>query len=226
MSAMFAVITTDDKKQAVTTYMSLTNGEALGPVELIKISPSGDEVEIKNSGTRMVLNLKKDGFEATASASPAPARGSTPAPAAVRPLIPGIVTPAVPAQSMAPAAQTGRGVMLGALGSSYSGGGGRGVIVGGNTGPAAATAVNSMVSAQPNASAPGVFPQTYLGANNFGGGVQSGGYEAPKNPAATFTSGGAVNYPMSAPSSAIPQPHNSTPTGPPPPPGVPMPPMP
>ena len=66
--AMFAVQTTDARKQETTAYMSLTNGEALGPVELLRISPDGDEVEILNSGTRVVLNMKDNGFEKTSPA--------------------------------------------------------------------------------------------------------------------------------------------------------------
>lgn len=78
--AMFAVKTKDEKKQETTSYMSLTNGEVLGPVELIKISPSGDEVEIKNSGTRVVLTMKDNGFEG--KTAPA-ARGGAPLPPGV-----------------------------------------------------------------------------------------------------------------------------------------------
>ena len=61
--AMFAVKTTDAKKQETTTYMSLAEGEKFGPVQLISIRPGGEEVEIMNSGTSMVLNMKNDGFE-------------------------------------------------------------------------------------------------------------------------------------------------------------------
>ncbi len=61
--------------QETTTYLCLAEGDTEGPVQLLKITKGGEEVEIMNSGTRMTLNMKDNGF---AKESPAP-RGGGPA---------------------------------------------------------------------------------------------------------------------------------------------------
>lgn len=69
--AMFAVkVKKTAKDPETTTYLSLTEGQTEGPVELLKIAPGGDEVTILNSGTRQVLNMKDNGF-GSKGASPA-----------------------------------------------------------------------------------------------------------------------------------------------------------
>ena len=71
MKAMFALKTKDAKKQETTSYLSLAEGEKSGQVEVVRIAPSGDEVEIINSGTRVVMNMKDNGFEKKSPAAPA-----------------------------------------------------------------------------------------------------------------------------------------------------------
>jgi hypothetical protein len=48
--------------QETTTYMCLAEGDTSGPVQLLKIMKGGEEVEIVNSGTRMTLTMKENGF--------------------------------------------------------------------------------------------------------------------------------------------------------------------
>jgi hypothetical protein len=51
------------------SYFNLAEGERDGILELVKISPDEKEAEVINSGTRMMLTVKDDGF------SPAAAKG-------------------------------------------------------------------------------------------------------------------------------------------------------
>lgn len=84
MKAMFAVRSKAPKDpkaiqaggaQDTTSYICLKENETEGPVQLLKIMKGGDEVEIMNSGTRMVLNMKDNGF---AKEQASPARGTGP----------------------------------------------------------------------------------------------------------------------------------------------------
>ena len=60
--AMFAYKAKDAQKKETTTYISLAEGETSGPVQLVKINPNGEEVEILNTGVHVVLNMKDNGF--------------------------------------------------------------------------------------------------------------------------------------------------------------------
>jgi hypothetical protein len=208
---MFAVKTKDEKKQETTTYMSLTNGEVLGPVELLKISPSGDEVEIKNSGTHVVLNMKDNGFEG--KAAPA-ARGGAALPAGVLPrtLPGGISMPALPGQPGAQAAASGGGgVNVGGGAGNFSGRGNSGIRVGASgmvsAGASVNTPVNNLASAQPSfASLPSVFTQPSAAANSAA--IRTGGNSTANNPSNPTVLGAPTTISTTA---SPPMPPNYTP---------------
>ena len=113
MKAMFALKFKDPKKaQESPTYMSLAEGETSGPVQLVKINPSGEEVEILNSGTRVMLTMKDNGFERKG----APATGATALPGMRQlPGGAGVPLPGAPPQAAAPGAtaDSGPGINLG-----------------------------------------------------------------------------------------------------------------
>jgi hypothetical protein len=169
--AMFAVKTTDAKKQETTTYMSLTNGEALGPVELVRISPNGDEVEIMNSGTRVVLNMKDNGFEKTSPAAPV-----APALPGFRQLPGGVQMPGASAQPGATptAYDSGPGINLGRTAISPIRGN---INVQGAGPPAGAGPVNPAALVQPVVNNPVVS----LGANTGVSGIKTSGPATPAN---------------------------------------------
>jgi hypothetical protein len=61
-----------------TSYLTMSEGDKDGVVELVKIYPDQEMVDIKNSGTPMTLSMKENGFQ-NAPAAPAPgARGAGP----------------------------------------------------------------------------------------------------------------------------------------------------
>lgn len=113
MTALFALKFKDPKKaQEAPTFMRLAEGQTSGPVEVVKISPGGEEVEILNSGTRVVLTMKDNGFEKKG----APATGAAALPGMRQ--IPGGAggpLPGAPAQAGAPGAtaDSGPGINLG-----------------------------------------------------------------------------------------------------------------
>jgi hypothetical protein len=206
---MFAVKTKDPQtKQETTTYMSLTNGEALGPVELIKISPGGDEVEIKNSGTRVVLNMKDNGFGKTAPA----ARGPTGPPGVRQIPGPGIPMPGLPGPRGAQAADSGGGgVNVGSGGGNLSGRGGGGIKVAGSGNVAAGAPINSLASPQQSIVSSGsLFPQSSVVGNSAA--IRTGGNMAAVNPVTTATPAVPFAIPIPAPSPAMPPNYTPPPT--------------
>ena len=69
--AMFAVTTKGNKDpkrggapatESKTDYYCLSEGDAEGPLQLVKIGKGGDEVDIINSGNPMKLTMKENGF--------------------------------------------------------------------------------------------------------------------------------------------------------------------
>jgi hypothetical protein len=209
--AMFAVKTKDAQtKQETTTYMSLTVGETQGPVELIKIGPGGDEVEIKNSGTRVVLNMKDNGFggkTAPAARGPATLPGLRQLPGA-----PSIPMPGLPGQRGAQAADSGGGgVNVGSGGGNLSGRGGGGIRTAGNGNVAAGAPISSLVTPQPNIVSSGsLFPQSSVVGGNSAA-IMTGGKVAasPANPAAPA---GLTAIPINPPSTAMPPNYTPPPT--------------
>ena len=129
--AMFAVESKEPKdpnarraaaaaSQETTTYMCLAEGDTSGPVQLLKIMKGGDEVEIMNSGTRMTLTMKENGF-----ASDKPPAGKGGGTAAVIHNLPGannFPPPTMPGQLGAQPGGNGAIISGGAGGDSYRGG--------------------------------------------------------------------------------------------------------
>jgi hypothetical protein len=96
MCALLAVTIKDSRKNdksGTTSYLNLAEGETEGPVQLLKISPDGESVDILNSGTPRTLTMKDDGFARVASASAAP---TPPGPTTTRQPPPGRVAPPGP----------------------------------------------------------------------------------------------------------------------------------
>jgi hypothetical protein len=110
---------------AETTFISLKINETGGPVQLLKISPAGDEVELLNSGTKVTMNLKDNGYNKLAPAAPA------------GPIVPGMRGlpggPIMPAGQPAAQAQGGGGINLGSSGPAGGPAGGSGGIVTGGS---------------------------------------------------------------------------------------------
>jgi hypothetical protein len=156
---MFAVKTKDPKTgQETNSYLTMLEGETQGPVQLTKIIPGGESVEILNSGTRVVLNMKDNGFGQSAK----PGASGAPPPG-VKQLTPGIpgVQPGLPGQIGGQPVPAAGGVNVGAGGGNPFGGTG-GIMVGGggataNYSPQAQPVVNNMTSfSSINSRAPGV----------------------------------------------------------------------
>jgi len=212
--AMFAVSvkkTPRDPKET-TSYMSLKEGDKGGPpgteVELLKIDLKQEEVTIMNSGTRVVLNMKENGFDAkptaAAAGAPGPAGLLRATPIRGNPAIP--TMPGMPAPAAAPGSQA---INLGAPtgGGPYSRGD---MIVGGAGGVTA----SKTVASQPIVASSG---------STGGRGLIQGGYTPPP---ATPTVPGLNATPISAPMIGG-TPPNFAPANPSPiPPGIPMPPTP
>jgi hypothetical protein len=170
--AMFAVKIKEPKDpkvkaaappQETTVYLCLVEGEISGPVQLLKIKKGGDEVEIMNSGTRMTLNMKENGFAKDTSS---PARGAN--------------NPNNPPPNMQlagqPAAQPG-----GSGGISVGGAGSESYRSGFNTaGNNAANPGGGTLSGGFNQNRAGISqPASFAGNNN---GVISSGYSPPAAP--------------------------------------------
>ena len=171
--AMFAVKTTDAKKQETTTYMSLAEGETSGPVQLISISPGGEEVEIMNSGTRMALNMKDNGFEKTGLA----ATGAlTPPGMRVLPGSPGISMSGLPAQApgQATTSDGGPGINVRRSGSPPTS---SGITVGGQAPATSGGPINPAATFQAIINTPGAS----FAANNGRTGIKVVGPTAPPN---------------------------------------------
>ncbi len=132
--AMFAIKPTAAKPAArggkpeapeETKFISLKINETEGPVQLLKINPTGDEVEIMNSGTKVTMNIKDNGYAKMAPAAPA------------APTMPGLRgLPGGPIMPVAPPAvpQGGGGINLGNSGAPGAGGG---IVTGGGASYAA-----------------------------------------------------------------------------------------
>jgi hypothetical protein len=184
MRAHFAVKSKDAKKQETTTYLpGLAEGETSGPVQVIRIDPSGDEVEIMNSGTRVVLNMKDNGFEK--KGPPAP---GAPALSGFRQLAgsPGVQLPGAQAQPAAAATtyDGGTGINLGRTLVSPTRGninvqGGGPPIGGGPINPAALLQPNINTSVAP------------IAPNTVGSGIRTAGPTAPPSTSVPTTFGNA-----------------------------------
>jgi hypothetical protein len=224
--AMFAVTYKKDAKEPEkTTYMSLTEGEKEDPVELLEISPDGDEVTILNSGTKVVLNMKDNGF---GSKGPGTASGPAPASLIRTPTPPG-PAPQGPAATPAPVTT---GINLGSSTGNTSSRRGNDMIVGGGTGTKTATASPqamvasagpSFVASTPASSSPSVIIGNSgppVAANNTG--LLTGGYV---NPTPTPTPGPPIAIPIN-PGGGTVMPPNYTPPPSGNPSGVQLPPMP
>jgi len=147
--------------QETTAYMCLAEGDTSGPVQLLKIMKGGEEVEIVNSGTRLTLTMKENGFAKELSAP----RGGGPAGAmrtlpAVNPNIP--MPASMPGRAGAPQADYGK-LSVGGFGGEWypgsvnmAGRNAAGIIRGGNDLAAspATPAVPTGMNALPN-NAPG-----------------------------------------------------------------------
>ena len=123
MSAMFAVKSKEAGVkpgvglQETTAYMCLAEGDTSGPVQLLKIMKGGEEVEIVNSGTRMTLSMKDNGFakETPLSRSGGPAGNDAYLPGTN----PNIPMPALmPGRAGAPQADYGK-LSVGGFGSEW-----------------------------------------------------------------------------------------------------------
>jgi hypothetical protein len=188
--AMFAIKTQKTAKdQESTTYLSLSEGEKEGPVEVLKISPDGDEVTINNSGTRQVLTMKDNGFGSKG------AGGGGPAPAGLirNPPTPGAPPPSLPATTTTPASRT---AIVGPTGGGPSARYGGDMIVGG---PVASEPSRTTTTAQPAVASMGG------GSSTSGRDVTVGGYVAPPTTSGTTL---AANLSVS-PSTIGGTPHNT-----------------
>jgi hypothetical protein len=204
--AMFAYKTKDaQKKQETTTYISLAEGETSGPVQLVKINPNGEEVEILNTGVHVVLNMKDNGF-----ANPGAPAASAPAlPAGVRQLPGGIVIPGQPAMPGQPGTSGppgGGGVNVGQGGGSpFGGGGGKGVMVSGQ-GNTTGGQPNNFGSTQPVMNLNGLdLPTSTANASR----VRIGGNQTANNPT---TPANVITYPIPG-TSVMPPNYTPPPTG-------------
>jgi hypothetical protein len=193
---MFAVKTKKGPKDAqdTTSYMSLKEGETSGAVQLVKINTEGQEVEIMNTGVRVVLNMKENGFERS-SPAPSAARGGLPGLITPRTL-PGMVPPPMPAGLSSPPATQTVADMSSPSNPSRNSTSGRDLVVGG--GPM-----------RPSGSTPPVVntASTTVGGNPGGSTLVAGG--KPNTPVAIPMPPGLGAIPIPAPGSM--QPPNSTP---------------
>ena len=202
--AMFAVKTTDAKKQETTTYLSLAEGETSGPVQLVSISPGGEEVEIMNSGTSMALNMKDNGFEKTSPALPG---------MRVLTVSPGSQLPGAQPQSAAPPTtyDTRAGINVRnterAIASS-------GIRVNDVTPAASVGPINPAASFQPVVST----PNPSLASKNGGSGIMVVGPTAPPNNPVTSTPSAPLAGGMPLNSTPPPTPVGRSPIMPPTPP--------
>ena len=215
-----------------TKFISLKVNETEGPVQLLKINSGGDEVEIMNSGTKVTMNMKDNGYAKLGPAAAPPG-----------PVMPGLR--GLPGGPIMPAAQPGAqpqgsgGINLGssgppaAEGGIVTGGGanyaasgrGLGLSVGGNgtfqSGNAQANLGSALATLQ-NAAAGNTL-------SSVSGGVATAG--APRSMVATPITPNVPNIPSPIPSPGTPDlPHgfvypNSTAPTPPDPNGI-MPPIP
>jgi hypothetical protein len=198
MNAMFAYETKEPKDpkakpapgpQDTTTYICLAEGDVSGPVQLLKIMKGGDEVEIMNSGTRMTLNMKDNGFgKDTASAG----RGG--GPAGVIHNLPGanVPAPVPPGQPVAQPGGNGGIISGGAGGESYRGGFNAAGINAAN--PSGGTLTGGAPINRAGLSQSGVNPQTSSGTYNSGN-IISGGNTVAAAPATTTMPNGMNTLP-------------------------------
>jgi hypothetical protein len=180
--------------------MSLKEGDSSGPVQLLKIGPGGEEVTILNTGNRVVLNMRDNGFGSTKTAAPGapvPAGLLRQPPVSGIPASPTIPTAMMPGQLVTPGVNTG--INLGAPGASSSSRtdisvAGRGTAPGTINYPGVQQTVASTVA-----------PAISLGANNGGNATMVSGAFNPAPPSASAT--------LNATPAAVPgaMPPNSTP---------------
>jgi len=124
--AMFAISIKKSPKdpKETTSYVSLKEGEKGGPsggeLELLKIDAKQEEVTVLNSGTRVVLTMRDNGFESKPTAA-----AGTPGPAGLQrtPATPIRGNPAVPTMPGMPAPSAAPGPQAINLGSTTGGGG-------------------------------------------------------------------------------------------------------
>lgn len=200
------------------SFLTMSEGEKQGVVELLKVYPSEEKVEIVDSGTKMTLSMKDNGFKSKPGAAAAAGqRGGAPAvrPAGIQPSPPGVTPqPGLPGMGAAP--QFGgqnpdgsQGTMVGGgrFNSAAFGGGAPNPGFGGG-------AANPGFQPQPTSFEQGFNART-------GSGIISGGgaYGAPAAPTPLAIPLGDNNL------SHLTQP-NSTPIAPNPSPNVQLPPMP
>ena len=193
--------------QPTTSYICLKENETEGSVQLLRIMKDGAEVEIMNAGTRMVLNMKENGF---AKEQAGAARGG--GPPGLRQLPggnPNLNMPAgLPGQPAAQnAAYDGGGIYVG----GNTGNTGRGVNVAGmNVGNMGGGTITG--GAPQTMNQPGIFQQASPGGYNNGS-ILSGGAPRTANPVTTTLPGGlnptAMNTPGNLGSQSSLQPNNS-----------------
>ena len=220
-NALFAVTSKPGAKPAKETpdtkYLSLSEGDRdPSGVELVKIMRGGENVEILNSGTRMVLNQKDNGFEEKS----APAGRGGPAPECGRwrrrfpnPSIPGGMPAAAPASF---GAQSAGGSGGGIISSGGQGGGSGGII-----GSGGISTSGYHAGSAPSASFPGSTQPTYAAEPSSS--IRTSGAPVVATPVPTSQQPipGFTKYDPS-----VGMPVNSTPPPSPPAPGIRMPPSP
>jgi hypothetical protein len=195
--AMFAVESKEPKDpkvkpaaaapQETTTYMCLAEGDTSGPVQLLKIMKGGDEVEIMNSGTRMTLNMKENGF----GTDKAPA-GKGGGPAAVihnSGANPNFPPPTMPGQPAAQPGGNGGIISGGAGGDSYRGGFNAAGVNAANPG-------GGTLSGGAPVNRAGLSSSTSFGGNT--GGIMSGGATVAANPVTSTAPNGLNAFSISS----------------------------
>jgi len=173
--------------QDTTSYICLKENETEGAVQLLKIMKDGEEVEIMNSGTRMLLNMKENGF---AKEQTAGARGGGP---------PGMRQLGNPNMNM----PTGLPGQPGAQNAGYDGG----IYVGGNAGGTGRGGINvagvnaanpgggTVIGGAPQGNQPGISPQAASGGYNS---TMVGGAARTVNPVTTAVSPGLNSISMNS----------------------------
>jgi hypothetical protein len=113
-------VTTKSGNTATPEYLTMAEGDKEGVVELLKIYPLEDKVDINNSGTPMTLTMKDNGFASAPAAPPAGGRGGSPAIRQIgtqpNMVVPGVQAPPQPPQAMNGEYNNGSALLVGSRG--------------------------------------------------------------------------------------------------------------
>jgi hypothetical protein len=164
---VYLAIAAKDPKDVA--YLALQTGEKERDVEIVKIRPEKQEVDIVNAGMKMTLSIASNGFVLGGGTPVAGAKtpGGPPAPGGIAnrrmPIVPGMPPP--PTAAAAPAPGGNSAIIVGGNnneGSSYAG---NAYVTGGNTAPAMSPGID--VPNSPAAQiANSLFNGTPVGAGN------------------------------------------------------------